>query len=219
MTPRAIRVMLVDDHAVVLEGYRRLLEKQAGITVVAEACDSVAAYQRYKETQPDVAVIDISMPGRGGIDLVGQIRAWDPQARIIVFTMHQNVAFAVHAFHAGAKGYITKSSKAMLLVRAITDVFEGRVAISPEIAQELALSRIGEKASALEALSPREFEILRLLLNAKSSAEIAAALNLSPKTVANYHYLIKQKLGVGSDIELLYLGLSEGLVAPPMSAP
>lgn len=215
---QAIRVMLVDDHAIVLEGYRRLLEKQAGIEVVAEAADSRTAYQRYKEVRPDVVVVDISMPGRGGIDLIGQLRAWDSGARIVVFTMHQDAVYAMHAFQAGAKGYITKSSNPLLLADAIVDVFAGRKAISPDVSQELALGRLSGDASALNALSPREFEILRLLLEASPAAEIAAALNLSPKTVANYHYVIKQKLGVRSDIELLYFGLREGLVAPPPSA-
>ncbi|MDQ0469047.1 DNA-binding NarL/FixJ family response regulator [Labrys wisconsinensis] len=213
---RPIRIMLVDDHAIVLEGYRRLLDKQSDMEVVAEAGDGRTAYQRYKEVQPDVLVLDISMPGRGGIDIIGQIRLWDPQARIVVFTMHQSAVFAVHAFQAGAMGYITKSSKPMLLVRAITEVFAGRRALSPDISQELALSHVGAGASALESLSPREFEVLRLILRAKTCAEIASTLNLSPKTVANYHYLLKQKLGVGSDIELLYLGLREGLVTSPV---
>ena len=212
---RAIRVMLVDDHAIVLEGYRRLLEKQDGIEVVAEATDSVMAYQRFKELAPDVIVADISMPGRGGIDLIRQIRQRDPTARIVCFTMHQNVEFAIHAFQAGAKGYVTKSSKPMLLIHAIKEVAQGRKVISPDVSEELALASVGGDETALASLSPREFEILRLLLDAQSTAEIANALNLSPKTVSNYHYAIKQKLGVASDIELIYFGLRKRLVAPP----
>jgi len=215
---QTIRVMLVDDHAIVLEGYRRLLEKQASIEVVAEAADSRTAYQRYKDVRPDVAVVDISMPGRGGIDLIGQLRAWDASARIIVFTMHMDAVYAMQAFQAGAKGYITKSSNPLLLAEAIIDVFAGKRAISPDVSRELALRRLSGDASALESLSPREFEILRMLLEACPAAEIAAALNLSPKTVANYHSLIKQKLGVHSDMELLYFGLREGLVTPPPTA-
>lgn len=215
---QTIRVMLVDDHAIVLEGYRRLLEKQPGMEVVAEAADSRTAYRLYKDVRPDVAVVDISMPGRGGIDLIGQIRAWDSAARIVVFTMHKDAVYAMHAFQAGAKGYVTKSSNPLLLAEAIVDVFAGKRAISPDVGRELALGRLSGDASALNSLSPREFEILRLLLEATPAAGIAAALNLSPKTVANYHSLIKQKLGVRSDIELLYFALREGLVAPPPSA-
>ncbi|WP_291174447.1 response regulator transcription factor [Hyphomicrobium sp.] len=210
-----IRVMLVDDHAIVLEGYRRLLEKQDGFEVVAEAQDSVAAYRHCKELQPDVAVIDISMPGRGGIDLCRQLRQRDPSARIVVFTMHQGAAFARQAFQAGAKAYVTKSSPPMLLVTAIREAFAGRTFISPDVSEELARTSVEANSSALSSLSPREFEILRLLLETKSVSEIAAALNISPKTVINNHYLIKQKLAVATDIELLYLGLRERVVDPP----
>lgn len=213
-----IKVMLVDDHAIVLEGYRRLIEKVDGLEVVAEACDSATAYQRFKDVNPDVMVVDISMPGRGGIDLIRQVRLRDPMARIVVFTMHQNAAFAIQAFQAGAKAYITKSSKPSLLLHAIREVFQGRKAISPDVSEELALASVEVDEKALASLSPREFEILRQILDARSTAEIATALNLSPKTIANYHCMIRQKLGVGSDVELIYYGLRNGLVAVPMPA-
>jgi len=109
----------------VLEGYRRLFEKQASIVLVAEAADSKTAYQRYKDIRPDVVVVDISMPGRGGIDLIGQLRAWDPSERVVVFSMHRFAVYARCAFQAGAKGYVTKSSDPLLLVDAIADVFAG----------------------------------------------------------------------------------------------
>jgi two-component system, NarL family, invasion response regulator UvrY len=209
-----IRVLLVDDHAVVREGYRTLLSKHDGLSVVGEARDAASAYQCYEDTRPDVVVMDISMPGRGGIDAIEHIRRRDPQARILVFTMHSAAAYALQAFRAGACGYVTKSSPPELLVSAVRDVARGRLAICPEISEALAVDRLRHDQGALEALSPREFEILRLLLAARSTAEIAAALNVSPKTVANYHYTIKSKLGVASDIELLYFGLRQGLVAP-----
>ena len=209
-----ITVMLVDDHAVVREGYRRLLEKQHGIVVTAEAADAASAYEAYKEAQPHVVIMDISMPGRGGIDAIGHIRQWDPGARVLVFTMHASAVYAMQAFRAGAKGYVTKSSAPELLVSAVRDVAAGRIAICPEISEALAMSRVKEDVSALDDLSPREFEILRMLLEAKPTEEIAAAFNLSPKTVSNYHYAIKSKLGVSSDIELVYFGLRSGLVAP-----
>jgi two-component system invasion response regulator UvrY len=214
MSVRSISVMLVDDHAVVREGYRRLLEKQEGMAVVAEAADAASAYQAYKKQRPDVVVMDISIPGRGGIDAIRQIRQWDPAARLLVFTMHLNAAFALQAFKAGAKGFVTKTSPPELLVRAVRDVADGRVAICPEISDALAMNRLQEDASAIDALSPREFEILRMLLDVRSTEEIAAAFNLSAKTVSNYHYTIKSKLGVSSDIELVYFGLRSGVVAP-----
>ncbi len=146
---RAIRVMLVDDHAIVLEGYRRLIEKQEGIEVVAEATDSVAAYQRFMETAPDVVVVDISMPGRGGIDLIRQIRLREPSARIVCFTMHQNVEFAIHAFRPARRGMSPQSSKPMLLIHAIKEVAQGRRMISPDVSEELALGEVGSDETAL----------------------------------------------------------------------
>jgi len=209
---KTVRVLLVDDHSVVREGYRTLLEKHEGLTVVGEAPNAASAYQCYKDTHPDVVIMDISMPGRGGIDAVEHIRRLDPRARILVFTMHGGAPYALQAFRAGAKGYVTKSSPPDVLVNAVRSVAEGRMAICPEISEVLALDRVQERSSGLEDLSPREFEILRMILDARSTDEIASALNLSRKTAANYHYSIKSKLGVASDIELLYFGLQHGLV-------
>lgn len=207
-----IRVLLVDDHAVVRAGYRTLLEKHEGLTVVGEAENAAAAYRRYKELRPDVAVMDIAMPGRGGIDAIEHIRRFDAQARILIFTMHGAAIYALQAFRAGAKGYVTKSSPPDLLVGAVRSVAEGRMTICPEIGAALALDRIGEECKELASLSPREFEIFRMILDAKSTDDIAAALNVSRKTAANYHYSIKAKLRVASDIELLHLGLRQGLI-------
>jgi DNA-binding NarL/FixJ family response regulator len=208
-----IRVLLVDDHAVVREGYRRLIELHQDIAVVAEAENAAAGYQAFKTCNPDVVIVDISMPGRGGIDLVRQIRQRDPAARILIFTMHACATYAQQAFRAGARGYVTKSSPPEVLVSAIRSVFAGRPALCAEINEVIATSRLCDEVSAVDALSPREFEILRMILDAKSTEEIAAAFNLSPKTVANYHYGIKSKLGVRSDIELVYLCMRQGLVA------
>jgi len=214
MSRKTIRILIVDDHAIVREGYRALLAKHEGLKVVGEACDAASAYQCYKEMRPDVVIMDISMPGRGGIDAIEHIRELDSHARVLVFTMHSGAAYALQAFRAGAKGYITKSSPPELLVRAVRDIAEGRLAICPEISEALAIDRLQEEKTGLHGLSPREFEIFRMILDAKSTDEIALALNLSRKTVSNYHYAIKSKLGVDSDIELLYLGLRQGLVEP-----
>jgi two-component system, NarL family, invasion response regulator UvrY len=217
MSADCISILLVDDHAVVREGYRRLIEKQAGLKVVAEAGDAASAYQAYKTAKPDVVVMDISMPGRGGIDAVRQIRQLDADARILMFTMHASASYAEQAFRAGAKGYVTKSSPPQLLIEAVRSVYAGRPALCPEICKVLAASRLAGEASAINDLSPREFEILRMILDAKSTDDIASAFNLSPKTVANYHYSIKSKLGVVSDIELVYFCMNHGLVTPLVS--
>lgn len=209
----AIRVLLVDDHAVVREGYRRLIEKHSGIEVVGEADAAASGYEAFKKLSPDVAVVDISMPGRGGIDLVRQIHQWDAAARVLVFSMHATPTYAQQAFRAGARGYVTKSSPPDVLVSAIRDIAAGRLALCPEINRAIAASTLTEDASAVKDLSPREFEILRMILHAKSTDEIASAFNLSPKTVANYHCEIRNKLGVRSDIELVYFCIRQGLIA------
>lgn len=214
MSGRAVRVLLVDDHAVVRQGYRTLLEKHEDLRVVGEAENAALAYQRFKETRPDVVVMDIAMPGRGGIDAIEHIRRLDAHARILVFTMHGGLAYILQAFRAGAKGYVTKSSPPELLVAAVRKVADDQVAICPEASEVLALHHVQGERNGLEALSPREFEIFRMLLDARSTDEIAAALNISRKTAANYHYSIKSKLGAASDIELIHLGLRQGLVEP-----
>jgi two-component system, NarL family, invasion response regulator UvrY len=212
--PRNIRVLLVDDHAVVRQGYRRLIEMHQGIDVVAEAEDAASGYGAFKAFNPDVVVADISMPGRGGIDLVRQIRQKAPEARILIFTMHASATFAQQAFRAGVKGYVTKSSPPDVLVTAIRNVFAGKPALCAEINEAIATSRLCGELVPVDELSPREFEVLRMILDAKTTDDIASAFNLSPKTVANYHYEIKSKLGVRSDIELVYLCMRHGLIEP-----
>jgi two-component system invasion response regulator UvrY len=174
MSWKTVRVLIVDDHAVVREGYRALLEKQEGLKVVGEACDAASAYQCYKDKRPDVVIMDISMPGRGGIDAIEHIREFDANARVLVFTMHTGAAYALHAFRAGAKGYVTKSSPPDLLVRAVRDIAEGRLAVCPEISEALALDQVQEEKTGLRGLSPREFEIFRMIIAAKSTDEIAS---------------------------------------------
>jgi DNA-binding NarL/FixJ family response regulator len=205
-------ILLVDDHAIVREGYRSVLHKQPGLQVIAEAAEGAEAYRLFRQTQPDLVIMDLTMSGIGGIEAIRRIRQFDPNARILVFTMHQNAAFAVQAIRAGARGFVTKTSPPEALVRAIFDVFAGRIALSPDIDHELALSRLGHERIATEDLTPREFEVLRLLLGEKTTAEIAATLNISPRTVANHHSLIKSKLGVSSDIELVRLALRQRIL-------
>ena len=211
-------IMLVDDHAIVREGYRAILQKQPGLRVVAEASDGAEAYRLFKVVQPDLVVMDLTMPGVGGIEGIRRIRQWESAARILVFTMHQNAAFALQAIRAGARGYVTKTSPPEALIRAVFDVLAGRIALSPDIDHELAMNRLDDGTMAAEALSAREFEILNLLLAERTTAEIADLMNISPKTVANLHSLIKSKLGVGSDIELVRLALRQGLLAQANAA-
>lgn len=202
-----IKILLVDDHAIVREGYLSLLAKQPGLQVVAEAADGTQAYQRFKESSPDVVITDLSLPGISGLELISRIKQRDANAKILVFSMHQNPSFAVQASRAGALGYVTKSSPPEVLLRAIHDVYAGHRFLSADIAQALALEKLGSERIALETLTVREFEILRLLVEARTAEEIAQTLNISPKTVCNCHYLIKRKLGVAGDIELTRLAI------------
>jgi two-component system, NarL family, invasion response regulator UvrY len=215
MREHGAEIMLVDDHAIVREGYRTLLQKQPGLRVVAEAGDGAEAYRLFKETTPSLVIMDLTMPGLGGIEAIRRIRQWDPTARILVFTMHQNAAYAVQAVRAGARGYVTKSSPPDVLVGAVFDVLKGRTALSPDIDHDLALSRLGDEPSAIDVLTPREFEVLRMLLAGRTTEEIAETLHISPKTLANTRYLIKGKLGVGSDIELVRLALRQNIFDLP----
>ena len=209
-------ILLVDDHAVVREGYRSVLQKQAGLRVIAEASGGAEAYRLFKEAKPDLVIMDVSMPDIGGIEAIRRIRQWDRDARILVFTMHENTGFAVQAIRAGAKGYVTKSSPPDVLVQAARDVLAGRMAVSPDMSHELALGRLAGETWAADVLTAREFEVLQMLLAERSTDEIAEALHLSPKTVANLHSIIKDKLGVGSDIELVRLALRQGLLSQPL---
>ena len=202
-----ISILLVDDHAIVREGYRALIAKQTGLQVVAEAENGAQAYQRFKESQPDVVITDISLPGSSGLALISQIRQRQADAKILVFSMYQNPGFAAQAFRSGALGYISKSSPPEELLRAIGEVHAGRLVLSNDIAHALALEKIAGDSMALQTLTAKEFEILRLLVAGLSHDSIAQTLSISPKTVGNCHYLIKSKLGVGSDIELTRLAI------------
>lgn len=203
----AIRLLLVDDHAIVRAGYRHLLSRQAHLNLIDDADSAELAYQRYQAERPDVVVTDMALPGQSGLALTRRLLALDPQAKVLLFTMHGSPAFAQVALKAGARGYVTKSSPAETLLHAISDVARGRRALSPDVAQALALSRVGGDAGGLDALSPREFDVLRMLISPMPVAEIATILHLSEKTVCNVHYQIKRKLGVSNDIELTRLAL------------
>jgi two-component system invasion response regulator UvrY len=212
ITSNTIQILLVDDHAVVREGYRSLLQKQDNMTVVAEATNGNEAYAEYKQHQPDVVIMDISMPKQGGLEAITRIKLIDNNAKIVVFSMHLNPSFAIQATKAGALGYVTKSSDPDVLIRAIHDVYQNKLSLSPDIAQALALEKMGNDNTLIEELTVREFEILRLLVEAKTNQDIAEALSISPKTVANSHYIIKRKLNVNSDIELTRLAIKMNLV-------
>lgn len=212
---QAVTVLLVDDHAVVREGYRRLLEQGPGIRVVAEATDAQSAYVAFLDHRPQVTVLDISLPGASGIEALRRIRARDPEARVLMFSMHEDPVFAARALQAGARGYVTKAAAPQALVEAVLTVARGQPYLTGRIAQELALRHVGEGQDAVGQLSPREFEVLRLLVAGRSLAEIARSLGLTAKTVANHQSILRQKLGAGSAIQLLQAAARIGISADP----
>jgi two-component system, NarL family, invasion response regulator UvrY len=209
-----ISILLVDDHPIVRQGYRRVLENQHDFQVVAEADDAVSAYAAFKAHAPDIVVMDISMPGASGLEAIRNIRARDGRARILVFSMHSEAPLVKAAFNAGAGGYVTKSSEPAVLVRAIRSVALGERAMSDDIAQALALESLAPSGSTLDQLAEREIEVLRQLAGGATQEEIAQNLNLSLKTVQNYHYMIKAKTGLKTDAQLVRLAAQCGLTGP-----
>ena len=213
-----IRIMLVDDHAVVRAGYRRFLELEPGYSVIAEANDGEEAYALLQKITPDVLVLDLSMPGRGGLAALRRIKARWPLLPTLVFSMHDNLPFVLQAMRGGASGYITKSSDASLMVRAIRGVRRGELVMSTDVSTKLARAAVSSTHPLL-GLSMREFDVFRLVVNGKSHEEIASLLALSVKTVANYHSLVRQKLDVATDMELYRLAQEHGVLEPmPPSA-
>ena len=211
-----ITVLLVDDHAVVREGYRRLLERQADIVVVGEGADSEEALALFHSLDPEVVVMDITLPGTSGIDAMSRMRAAKPTARVLIFSMHEDAIFAKRALQAGARGYVTKASAPSVLVEAVRTVASGTKYLSASIAKELALRDVVVEQRAVDGLSPREFEVLRQLARGHSIKDIAHSMGLNPKTIANHQSIIKQKLGADTAIQLLRAAESLGI--DPQSA-
>jgi len=214
MSETSISVLLVDDHAVVREGYRRLLERSPGIAVAGEAASAAEAYRVFSQLCPDVVVMDISLPDVSGIEAMRRLLLRDSQAKVLVFSIHDEPVFADRAFKAGARGYITKASAPEVLVEAVRVVARGDIFLSPDIAQSVAVRALAGANDALRSLSDREFEIARLLTQGRSVREIADLLCLNHKTVANYQWAIRQKLGASTAVELLRIASESGLAAP-----
>lgn len=207
-----IRIMLVDDHAVVRAGVRRLLEQDNRFLVVSECDSGERAYQQFGEYLPDITVIDLSMPGMGGLEAISRITARYPAAKLLVLSMHENAAFASQALKAGAKGYLSKNSLAEELANALDSIVKGQTYINASISKQIAQQFLNATENPLQILSAREFEIFRLLAEGIDNNAIAATLNISPKTVANYQTSIKQKLNINNSVEMVRLAIKTGLI-------
>jgi len=212
MSLTKITILLVDDHELVRAGFRRLLEDGDHFTVVAEANSGEQAVQDYIKHKPDVVVMDISMPGIGGIGAVERIIARDPEAKILILSVHEDSVFTSRALQAGAKGFIPKRSAPEEMIKAVMQVAQGKMSIAPEIAQQIAMQKLTGSENILDVLSQREFEVFRLLAEGKTVNEIADVLSLSPKTVGTHHTNIKQKLDVSNSAELARLAIRSGLL-------
>ncbi len=213
MMNKAIKVILVDDHAVVRAGFRMLLAASDGIEVVAEAERGEAVCQLYQQWQPDVVVMDLSMPGIGGLETIRRVISRHQDAKVLVFSVHDEQVYVHHAMSAGAQGYITKNSAPAILVDAIhalaaggTYIEQGLLKSLPQYDQQIDYQTI------IATLSPREFDVLRLLAKGLTVQKIAEELCLGQKTVANYGTQIKSKLQVSNLAELAHMAVLAGVV-------
>jgi two-component system invasion response regulator UvrY len=198
---------------VVRTGFKLLLESQAGISVVGEADSGESACATYAELTPDVLVLDLAMPGMGGLEALRRIRAHDPQARVLALSAHDDVMHARRALRGGALGFLSKRSAPQTLIEAVTLVAAGRRHVDAEVAQKLALEGIsGVERSPVEGLSARELEVFIRLARGQTVQRIAADLRLSASTVGTHLYNIKQKLGATNQAELTLLAIRDGLI-------
>jgi two-component system invasion response regulator UvrY len=207
-----VRVMLVDDHAVVRAGFRRLIETAPDLEVVEEAASGEEACQRAGTLRPDVVVLDISMPGIGGLEAIGRLSRVAPEARTLVLSVHENEPFPSLALERGASGYLSKRCAPEELLTAIREVAHGRRYLASDVARRIALGRTDGEAKRLASLSPREFEIFSGLARGRSVNEIARNLNLSPKTVHVHRANLMAKLGVKTTAGLVQLAVRTGVL-------
>lgn len=210
-----INLLLVDDHPVVRAGYQRLLEQMGEMRVVAQAGDVDQAYAQFVQHRPAVTITDISMPGSSGLELLRRVLERDASARVLVFSMHDSEAVVRRALGLGARGFVTKSCDPDTLIDAVKQVHLGRRFLSPDLPAALlnspALAPVVDPQ--FESLTPREYEIFRLLAAGKSLPDCARSLHLSPKTVSNHQTLIKEKLGLGSSAAMALLAIRHGVIS------
>ena len=209
-----IRILLSDDHEVVRAGYRRLLESKPDIEVVAEVVSGEDAYSRYCELQPDVVVMDLTMPGMGGLEASRRILAHDDRAKILVFSVHENEVMLNRALDLGVLGYISKRSASQVMIEAVCQVAAGEMYVGQEMMPCLIKRKTSPDNEMVSGLSSREFEVFRLLADSKSVNDIAELLNLSPKTVGHHMTQIKNKLGISNIAGLTRLAIRLGIITP-----
>ena len=209
---KKINIILVDDHAVVRAGVRRLLEQEPIFEVIGESDSGEKGYQIFGELNPDVMVMDLSMPGMGGLEAIRRILMRHNKANILVLSMHEDLSFANQALKLGVKGYLIKNTLGDDLVKSIQRIASGEIFLSDEIAKKIAVSSIDSNQDPIHELSAREFEIFRFLAEGLEVDTIAVILNISSKTVSNYQTMIKQKLNISTPVELIRYAIKEGVI-------
>ncbi|MDX1489887.1 MAG: response regulator transcription factor [Pseudohongiellaceae bacterium] len=214
MNKDKISVMLVDDHAVVRMGFKLLLEGSKEIAIIGEANSGEEAVREFVALEPDVLVMDISMPGIGGLEAIARVLAKKPQQKILVLSAHEDIMHAKRVLKAGASGYVTKRSAAEVLIEAIKSVHKGNIYLEPAIAQELAVEQVSGSKNPVDALSEKEFKVFLALAKGQSVQEIADVMSLSPRTVGTHLYNIKQKLDASNSAELAIIAIRAGLIEP-----
>lgn len=214
MSTQTIRVLLADDHPFMRVAYKSILERGDGFEVVAEASTGREAYFKTYQCKPDVVIMDVTLPDVSGIEIARKIVKRDPDARVLVSSMHKELVYAVRALKVGAGGYITKDCAPELLTEAVSEVAAGKTYLVPEIAQKLAMRQLGGDDDPFTQLSAREFEVLHLVLAGKTIGEIAKALDITSKTVSNINTALRSKLDVSSTIELFRMAMRYGLIDP-----
>lgn len=211
-----VKVLLADDHGIVREGLRRIVEESGDMVVVAEASDGKETIKKVRDTSPDVAVIDISMPGMDGLEVISRLHYSNPDLPLLVLTMHEEGQYVVRAIEAGAMGYITKQSAPEQLVKAIRKVIAGNRYLTDEAAEALALKVAKGKShrTPLDSLSMRELQVLRRLALGHTNREIAGSYNISIKTVDTYRFRLLKKLNLRNNAELSRFAIQNHLIEP-----
>ncbi|MSQ80505.1 MAG: response regulator [Candidatus Methylopumilus sp.] len=209
-----IKVLLVDDHAVVRMGFKMLIESETDIKVVGEAESGEIAIKLFQELMPDIIIMDITMPGIGGIEAIDRILAKDKNIKILVLSAHEDSVHPKRVLSAGAMGYLTKRSAAEELIKAIRSIHNGKRYLEPNIAQQMAITQLSGETNPVEILSDREFEVFMALAKGKSTNEIAVTLCLSPRTIGTHLYNIKQKLNANNSAEIALIAIRCGLIEP-----
>ncbi|SFE15736.1 response regulator transcription factor [Nitrosomonas sp. Nm166] len=211
---KPITILLIDDHPVVRTGYRRLLESTPNMCIVAEADNGETGYQLYQEHQPDVTILDLNMPGIGGLETIRRIRAKNPAARILVFSMLKNATVAQSSLKAGATGFISKQSGMGEMIQAVRQVNSGKIYIESELASALAINATRKETSEnpLDTLTKREFQIFKLLAEGHSCAQIAEILTISSKTVGVHQLNLMRKLDLQNTAQLIRLAMNHNVI-------